>query len=97
MRTTLLSIGALALFGVGLTVPAPAQMMCSPGQQAQASSPSGMMCGGAMGAAVDDPMADKPAQKPQASGMCPCCRNMAMMKGGMMGGQKDMPGMQMPK
>ena len=56
-----------------------------------------LMCGGAMGAAADDPMADKPAQMPQASAMCACCKNMAMMKSGMMGGQKDMPGMQMPK
>ena len=98
MRAPLMSLGVLALFGVGLTVPASAQM-CSPGQQVQSSTPAagGMMCGGAMGAAVDDPMADKPAQTPQASGMCACCKNMAMMKGGMMGGQKDMPGMQVPK
>ena len=34
----------------------------------------------------------------QAGGMCSCCKNMAMMKGGgMMGGHKDMPGMNMPK
>lgn len=95
----ILSLGILALFS--LAVPAQAQM-CAPVQQAQASTPiqGGMMCGGAMGAA-DDPMADKPAQKPQASGMCPCCRNMAMMKGGMMGNggmqHHNMPGMDMPK
>ena len=58
-----------------------------------------MMCG-SMGQAQDDPMADKPAQKQQQSGMCPCCRNMAMMRGGMMGGgmqHPDMPGMEKPK
>ena len=92
MRAPLLSLGVLALFGVGLTVPASAQI-CSPGQQASTPAAGGMMCGGAMGSAVDDPMADKLVQKPQAGGMCACCKNMAMMKGG----QKDMPGMQMPK
>ena len=95
MHKTLLSVGVMALFA-GLTLPAPAQMMCGPGQQAQASTAGGgMMCGAPMGAAASDPMAS-PAQKPQASGMCPCCRNMAMMKGGTMGGHKD-TGMEMPK
>ena len=97
MRTTALSVGVLALFGVALTSPASAQM-CGGGQQAQVSGntmSSGMMCGASQ--AADDPMADKPAQAPTASGMCPCCRNMAMMKGGMTGGHKDMPGMDMPK
>ena len=102
MRTIPL-LGALALLGL-VAQPASAQMMCGAGQQAQASTPAqgGMMCG-AMGQAADDPMADKPAQKPQASGMCPCCRNMAMMRGGMggMGGggmqHHNMPGMEMPK
>jgi len=87
---------AVAVIAVATIQPASAQMMCGPGQQAQASMPAqggGMMCGG-MGAAQDDPMADKPAQKPQASGMCPCCKNMAMMKGGM---QHNMPGMDAPK
>ena len=58
-----------------------------------------MMCGGMGAAAQDDPMADKPAQKQQQSGMCPCCRNMAMMRGGQSGGgmQHDMPGMEPPK
>jgi hypothetical protein len=101
MRTSVFAIAAATMFGVGFSVPASAQM-CGPGQQAQASTPAqgGMMCG--MGQAADDPMADKPAQKPQASGMCPCCRNMAMMRGGMMGGgggmqHHNMPGMDMPK
>jgi hypothetical protein len=101
----IVTVGALALFGVGLVTPASAQM-CGPGQQAQASTPAqgGMMMCGAMGqAAADDPMADKPAQKPQASGMCPCCRNIAMMRGSMgsSGGgmmqHHNMPGMEMPK
>ena len=101
---TLLTVGALALFG--LAQPAAAQMCGAPGQQAQASTPApggamgGMMCGGAA-AAEDDPMADKPAAQPRQSSMCPCCRNMAMMRGGMggMGGMQPhaMPGMEAPK
>lgn len=88
------SVGFLALFGI-LTLPASAQM-CG-GQQAQVSTPAtgGMMCG-AMGAAADDPMADKPAQKPQANGMCACCGKMAMMNGSTTGGSKEMPHMHMP-
>ena len=94
----IIPVAALALFG--FTAPATAQM-CGPVQQAQASTPAqgGMMCGG-MGQTADDPMADKPAQKSQASGMCPCCKNMAMMRGGSSGGgmmQDNMPGMEMPK
>ena len=95
---TLAIVGAFALFG--LVQPANAQM-CGPGQQ-QAQSSGGMMSGGMCGATgkqADDPMADKPAQKPQQSGMCPCCRNMAMMRDGMGGGgmHRDMPGMQQQK
>ena len=98
MRTILavgVMAGVVALFAA--SQPASAQM-CGPGQQAQASSPAtgGMMCG-AMGAAADDPMADKPAQKSQRSGMCPCCRNMAMMRGGGTMQHHNMPGMDMPK
>jgi hypothetical protein len=102
MRATLLSVSAFALFSLGLSTPANAQM-CGPGQQAQASTPAqGGMCGG-IGQAADDPMADKPAQAPKMSGMCPCCKNMAMMKGGMGGNgsggmqHHNMPGMDMPK
>ena len=96
MRTLAL-VGALALFG--MIQPAHAQM-CGGSPQASQSSPSGgMMCG--MQQTPDDPMADKPAQKPQQSGMCPCCRNMAMMRGGMggTGGMQhhDMPGMDQQK
>lgn len=103
MNKTLFAAAALAL--VGVSQPASA-MMCGGGQQAQSSGnavSTGMMCGAAQ--AADDPMADKPAQKPQGqSGMCPCCRNMAMMRGGTgsMGGgggmqHHNMPGMETPK
>lgn len=93
-----LSLGILAILAVAS--PANAQMMCGPGQQAQSSNntvTSGMMCG-SMGAAQDDPMSDKPAQPQQSGMMCPCCRNMAMMRGGKGGGmQHNMPGMEAPK
>ena len=99
MRPVLM-LGALALFG--LVQPANAQMCGGSAQQVQASTPGtggsmgGMMCGGAM--AADDPMADKPAQKPQQSGMCPCCGKMAMMRGGgMMQQHPGMPGTEQPK
>ena len=90
---TLVAAGALALFG--LVQPANAQM-CGGGQQAQAHSPApsqgGMMMCGMMGKQADDPMADKPAQKPQQqSGMCPCCGKMAM------GGGMQHHGMEPPK
>jgi hypothetical protein len=43
--------------------------MCGGGQQAQAQSPApsqgGMMMCGMIGKQPNDPMADKPAQKPQ--------------------------------
>ena len=97
MQKTLLSVGVLALFA---TVATPASSMCGAGQQAQASASGAMMCGAPTGAAstMEMPSADKPAQK--STGMCPCCRNMAMMKGskpgdGMM--HHNMPGMEMPK
>ena len=99
MRTTVATFGILALFGAAIATPASAQM-CGGGQQAQTSGntmSSGMMCGATQ--AADDPMADKPVQKPQANGMCACCGKMAMMRGGMGGGgmQHNMPGMDMPK
>jgi len=96
-----LTLGALAL--IGFAQPAAAQM-CGGGQQVQASGntmSSGMMCGAMQ--AADDPMADKPAEKRKSAGMCPCCRNMAMMQGGAgMGGgggmqHHNMPGMDMSK
>jgi hypothetical protein len=95
MRTTVLSVGVLSLFGAVLSAPASAQM-CGSAQQANNAVTTGMMCGPSQRVA-DDPMADKPVQQPQASGMCPCCRNMAMMRGGSGGMQHNMPGMEMPK
>jgi hypothetical protein len=97
MNKTVLALGTLAL--LSFAQPATAQM-CGPGQQAQTTGGmSGGMCG--MGQAADDPMADKPAQQTQrGGGMCPCCKNMAMMRGGMGGGgmqHHHMPGMEAPK
>lgn len=108
MSKIVLAAASLAL--LSFAQPASA-MMCGAASQAQSSAgntvTSGMMCGAAQ--AADDPMADKPAQQPQrSSGMCPCCRNMAMMRGGtggmgMRGGSTggmqhhDMPGMETPK
>jgi hypothetical protein len=98
MNKTLFAAATLALFGA--IQPASA-MMCGGAQQTQATGntvTTGMMCGAAQ--AADDPMADKPAQKQQQSGMCPCCRNMAMMRGGASGGgmqHHNMPRMEAPK
>ncbi len=88
---------ALAMFAI--SSPAAAQM-CGAGQQARPSA--GMSSGGAMcgmtNQAADDPMADKKPEAANRAGMCPCCRNMAMMRGGMGGMQhRDMPGMDMPR
>lgn len=93
---SIVPFAALALLAV--SAPASAQM-CSPGQQAQSSGgmSSGMMCG-MMGQTADDPMADKKPEQTQRASMCPCCRNMAMMRGGMGGMQHhNMPGMGMPR
>jgi hypothetical protein len=90
---SLLPLAAVAVI-LGMS---PASAMCgSMGQQAQASTSAqaGMMCA----RPADDPMADKPAQPQQtAMPMCPCCRNMAMMRGGMMQGDDPHKGMDMPK
>ena len=90
----LLSTTALALV-LGLTIPASA--MCG-GGQAGASTAGGMCGGGNVGQA---PSAAPDQSKPQQSGMCGCCRNMAMMRGGQGGGMNmpgmNMPGMEMPK
>lgn len=99
MRTLPL-LSALALFGLAMQ-PASAQMCGNTGQQAQTSTPAqggmaGMMCGGAA-AAEDDPMADKPAQKPKATGMCACCGKMALMRGGGSGMQHHEMPMEPPK
>jgi len=92
MRTPILTLGALALFS--LVQPANAQM-CGGGQQQAQASTSGGMCGMMGRQAADDPMAEKPAQKPKQSGMCGCCGKMAM--GGQGGMQHEMPGMGQPK
>ena len=95
MHKTMLSVSVITLFGAILAFPASAQM-CGPGQQAQASRSGGMMCGAPTGAAAsENPTPDKPAQ--QSSGMCPCCKNMAMMRGGGMMQHHNIPGMDMPK
>jgi hypothetical protein len=91
MNKMALTLGTLAL--LGFASPASAQMMCGPGQQAQASGQGGMMCG-MMGA--PQPKVEGETQNPQQSGMCPCCRNMAMMRGGGMQ-HHNMPGMETPK
>jgi hypothetical protein len=99
---TLLSTTAVIL-ALGFASPASAQM-CGAGNVGQAgataqSAGMGGMCGGMMGQrtpTAEEMLEGKPA-KPQQSGMmCPCCRNMAMMRGGQQGGQ-GMPGMEMPK
>jgi uncharacterized protein DUF4396 len=74
--------------------------MCGGGNVGQAGATAqsggmGGMCGGMMGQrtpTAEEMLEGKPA-KPQQSGMmCPCCRNMAMMRGG-----QGMPDMDMPK
>ena len=77
MRTLLLA-GAVTMTLGGTAL---AQLCAAPqGATAQSSGMSG--CMGMQRAQADDPMADKPAEKPTASGMmCPCCKNMAMMSG----------------
>ena len=82
----LLSTAALGLI-LGLTVPASA--MCGGGQAS--ATAAGGMCGGMNTGQA--PSATPDQSKPQQSGMCGCCRNMAMMRGGQGG---HMPGMNMP-
>jgi len=89
---TLLASTAIALL-VGLS---PAAAMCGgSGQQAHNTTAQGGMCG--KSAAVNDPMADKPAMsmKQSGMGMCGCCKNMAMMDG--MKADDPHKGMDMPK
>ena len=76
MRTLLLA-GAVTLALGGTAF---AQMCGAPQGTTAQSGMSG--CMGMQAAQEDDPMADKPAEKPKAAGMmCPCCKNMAMMGG----------------
>ena len=88
MRSSLaLAASVLALVGAA---PASAQM-CGSGQATGATasaSGGGMMCGMGARPAATDPMAEtrSPSQQSAQQGGCPCCRNMAMMRGGMGGG-----------
>jgi hypothetical protein len=83
------------------SAPASAQMCGgqTTGLTASASTPTsggGMTCGMGQRAATD-PMAEPshPAQSQRTSAGCPCCRNMAMMQGGM-GGRMGSGGAQAP-
>lgn len=74
--------------------------MCGGGsvqQTATTAQAGGMSCMG-MQKVADDPMADKSDKPMMSGGMCPCCKNMAMMGGMKQGGdaqpKQDMP---MPK
>jgi hypothetical protein len=63
---------------IGVAGSAVAQMCGAPQQQGASAGMAG--CMGMRQTQADDPMADKPTPRPQASGMmCPCCKNMAMM------------------
>lgn len=92
----LLSTTALALV-LAAASPASAQM-CG-GGQAGTTAAAGGMCGGGMTGQAPAASPSAPAPQ-QSSGMCSCCRNMAMMRGGQ-GGMNmpghSMPGMEMPK
>jgi hypothetical protein len=109
----LLSTSALALV-LAFAAPASAQMCgggnvgqapVTAGPTAQSSGMAGMgMCGGMVGERQQVPTAEemlegKPAKPQQSAGMCACCRNMAMMRGGQQGGSggMNMPGIEQPK
>lgn len=82
MRTLILA-SAISLALAGSAV---AQMCGGNMQQsttAQTGGMNAMGCMGMMKQVADDPMADKPASKPMGGMMCPCCKNMASMGGGM--------------
>ena len=85
-----------AAISLTLTGSALAQM-CGGAQQqtSTAAQTRGMGCMGMQQAQTDDPMAEKPAGKQMSGGMCPCCKNMAMMGGMKQGGdaqpKHDMP------
>ena len=83
MRMTLvLSAVGLALL---LSSPASAQT-CGAGM-------CGMMAQKQAQTSTPIPNATPGQSSPEKAGMCECCKNMGMMKGGM-DGHKDMPGMQ---
>ena len=89
----ILPVSALAL--ILSFVPASAMCGGMGGQQAQTSGQSGMSCGRpAQSTQAEDPFGLKvqPQQKSQQTGMmCPCCKNMAGMKGGGMKMDGDDP------
>ncbi len=77
-------------------VPASAQMCgAAPATGSTASaSASGGMCGMMRPVATDPMVTPSTPSQGQATGGCPCCRNMAMMQGGMggmMGGGAQRP------
>ena len=92
----LLSTTALALV-LALASPVSAQMCGGSGQAGATVSGAGM-CGGMGGMTGQAPSATPDQSKPQQTGMCGCCRNMAMMMGPRsgQGGSMQMPGMNMP-
>ena len=81
----------LAAFAAVSISPAVAQGC---GMMQGASASGGMMCGRPSTTAAQASPA-QPGQQGQASGGCPCCRNMAMMQTPNQGqGTGSMPGMQ---
>jgi hypothetical protein len=89
MRKLTLAIAVAAGF-------AASPVLACPMHQAAAAGP--MMCAtpAATAQAMQPGQMTQPAQPGQSTGgMCPCCRNMAMMQPqpGQPGGMQDMPGM----
>ena len=93
---SVITLGALSL-GLLFAAPASAQMCGGSGQAGATVSGAGM-CGGTGGMAAQAPGATPDQSTPQQTGMCGCCRNMAMMMGppSGQGGSMNMPGMNMP-
>jgi hypothetical protein len=83
MRTPI----ALTVTVLSLAWAAPAGAQMCGGQTTGSTASTGMMCGmmnnAATSAPTTAPSTSPPAQS--AAGGCPCCRNMAMMQGGMSG------------
>ncbi|MEE1657873.1 hypothetical protein VB618_16860 [Microvirga sp. CF3062] len=95
MRKLTLAIAAAAGF---VAAPALACPMHQAAAQTTGSTATAgpMMCGTptATAQAQQPGQTTQPAQPGQsAGGMCPCCRNMAMMQPQQPGGMQDMPGM----
>lgn len=92
MRSAILTTA----FGLTLLFAAPAMAACGAGADgvAMCGKPAKTQAGKAQ-AKMSKSMpgaTSAPSSKAMAAGGCPCCKNMAMMKG--MDGQKDMPGME---